>query len=125
MSENTLTTAYFVPPCCLLAYYLETVRIIYSALICCHVFRSYRSDTDRNRRVSPHSERRSLQPHNDALPEAEAQEQKTNEGAEEAHAPPSDPGPDCLTRGRGSHENGESRGAHTACKYLSSLTAPT
>lgn len=76
--------------------------------------------------MSPHSEGRSLQPHNDALPEAEAQEQEAEEGAEAARAPPSDPGTDCLARGRGSHENGESRGAHTARKYqnISFLSAP-
>lgn len=76
--------------------------------------------------MPPHPERRGLQPHNDALPEAEAQEQKAGEGAEEALVPPSDPGPDCLTRGWGSHETGESRGAHTASKcLLSFLSAAT
>ena len=81
----------------------------------CHLLR--RSDADCHRRVSPHSERRSLQPHNDAIPETEAQEQKAPEGAEEAHAPPADPRPDCLSGGWGSHQTGESRGAHTASKY--------
>ncbi len=98
----------FVP--CVFYYFAHKMDLLMSFWSCL-----CRSDADYNRWVSPHSERRSLQPHNDALPEAEAQEQKAEEGAEADHAPPSDPGPDCLTRGRGSHEIGESWGAHIAC----------
>lgn len=57
--------------------------------------------------MPPHSERRSLQPHNAALPEAEAQEPEAEEGGEGDPASPSDPGPDCLTGGRGSYDTDE------------------
>lgn len=85
----------------------------------CYVFR--RSDTGHNRWVSPHSEGRSIQPHNDALPEAEAQEHEAEEGAEADRAPPPDPGPDCLTGGRVGHKTGQSCRPHTARKYFPQL----
>lgn len=50
--------------------------------------------------MSPHSERRSLQPHHDAVPETKTQEHKAQKRAEEACSTASDLGPDRLTRGR-------------------------
>lgn len=72
--------------------------------------------------MSPHSEGRRVQPHNDALPEAEAQEHEAEEGGEADRAPPPDPGPDCFARGRGGHKTGQSCRPHTARKSFSQLS---
>lgn len=82
---------------------------------------SCRSDPDRHWRVSPHSERRRLQPDHGALPYTEAQEHQAEERAETHRAPPPDPGLDRFTRGRFGHQDGQGRGAHTARKSCSQL----
>lgn len=85
----------------------------------CFAMCARRSVTNDNRRVPPHSEGRGLQPHNDAISEAETQEQKTQKGTEGDCAPPSDPGSDRLARGWTSRKVGESQGAHTPSNTVS------
>lgn len=82
---------------------------------------SCRSELGCYRRVSPHPERRRLQPYHGALPDAEAQEQQAEERAEAHRAPPPDPWPDRFTRGRVGHKDGQGRGAHTAGKPCTQL----
>lgn len=80
---------------------------------------SCRSEPDHHRRVSPHPERGRLQRDHGAIPEAEDQERQAEERAAAHRAPPADPGLDRVAGGRGGHEDGQGRGAHTASKCCS------